>query len=100
MQRAGGALSNGTYVLVRVYLTSPTHGDHLCTMDSESSTQFSNSTLNSSSSQTQTVQCVPPAGMPVGSDYQWRVVVDPTNFHAESDETDNTSTASGSVVVQ
>ncbi|MBL4848300.1 MAG: IPT/TIG domain-containing protein [Planctomycetes bacterium] len=100
VQRTGGSLNLGTYALVRVWLTSPTKGTWLCSSDSDSSSQFPNVNLNASGSAVQAVLCVPPAGMPTGNDYTWRVEVDPTGFHAESNESDNTATGAGSVSVQ
>ena len=101
VDRTGGLLVNGSYVLVRVYLSSDpmiTTSDYQCSVDSDGSSQFSNATLNSLGTLTKNVGCVPPSGMPAGS-YYWGAIVDPTGFHAESIESDNARSGS-SVVVQ
>jgi hypothetical protein len=91
IDRTGGALTNGTYVLVRVYLSSDatiTSSDNQCSTDSDATAQFSNTVLNTSGTLTATVTCVPPASMANGT-YYVGAIVDPTNYHAESNENNN-----------
>jgi CARDB len=104
VQRTGGSLSAGSYVLVRVYLsTDPTitTSDYRCSFD-DTSAQFSVSSLNASGSLRQDIGCSPgdvSVGPIAAGTYYWGAIVDPTSFHSESNESNNVI-AGGTVSVR
>ena len=94
VQRTGGALTSGSYVLVRIYLSTDatiTTSDYRASLE-YSSAQFPNASLNSAGSVTQSVECAPgdvSLGPIAAGTYYWGAIVDPTGFHAESSESNN-----------
>jgi hypothetical protein len=96
INRTGASLTNGTYVLVRVYLSTDatiTPADYQCSFDADTTSQFSNSTLNANGTLSQGVLCEIPPGMPTGW-YYWGAIVDPPGYHAESNESNNSKQGS------
>src|SRR5439155_11224325 len=96
--RTGGSLTQGTYVTARLYWSSDAAWDASDTQlwESNGSTpDFPNTVLNSVGSKTVTATVNIPSAA-VGS-YYVLAVVDPTNFHPESDETNNVTAYAVSV---
>jgi hypothetical protein len=88
--RTGGTLTLGTYVTARLYWSSDpvwNASDLLLWESNGSLPDFPNSTLNSRGSNTVTATVNLPA-QPAGP-YYILAVVDPDNFHPESDENNN-----------
>jgi hypothetical protein len=111
--KTGGSLTNGTFALIRIYLSTDTNitdSDYRCSMDGTASEnsgeRFSNTSLNSSGSVTQTVLCAPgdvaltpTQGTLATGTYHWGAIVDPTFFHTESNDGNNVILG-GTVTVQ
>jgi len=86
--RSGGSLTLGTYVDARLYFSSDATWDGADTqLWASGSSAFLNSTLNSSGSVTVTASVTLPS-VPAGT-YYILAVVDPSNFHPESNEGNN-----------
>jgi len=87
--RTGGSLTNGTYAHVKVFLSTDAN---ISTSDYQigesTSSQFLNSTLNSSGSASGTISCNLPA---TPATYYIGAIVDPINYHPESNETNNSN---------
>ena len=91
-----GQLTNGTYVEVFLYASA----DSVFSDDDErigqsTDTQFLNDALNSEKMVTQTITAMLPAN---AGEYYYLAVVDPTNFHSETNEENNHSTGARFVV--
>lgn len=89
VNRTGGPLTNGTYALVRVYLSTD---NNITTSDilvgESNSSQFLNSVLNSNGSASGTIVCN--TNIPANpSNYYIGAIVDPVNFHPETNESNN-----------
>lgn len=90
--RSGGNLSEGTYVTARLYWSVDAQWDAADTQlwESDGSTpDFPNDVLNEAGTKTVTATVNIPALSAGG--YSVLAVVDPTNFHPESDESNNIS---------
>jgi len=89
VNRTGGQLTNGTYVLVRVYLSTDNNITESDLQIGEStSSQFLNSTLNSNGTSSGTITCTLPGNAVT---YYLGAIADPPsiNYHPESNENNN-----------
>ena len=88
VNRSGGELIASSWVMVKVYASS---NSSITTSDTEiattGSSDFLSSVLNSSGSQTKTINASTSSLTP--GDYYIGAIVDPTDYHSESDENNN-----------
>jgi hypothetical protein len=99
VSRTSGSLTLGTFVTARLYWSidatwDPTNDTQLWESDG-SPPDYPNTTLNTAGTKTVTPNITIPV-VPAGA-YYLLAVVDPTNFHPESDETNNVAAYSVTV---
>ncbi len=88
VQRTAGPLNKGTYAFVHVYASLDAQlGANDIVIGQSTETQFLNSELNTSGTATALIPCLLPEN---AGTYYFIAAIDPTNFHPEQNESNNT----------